>query len=516
MTQMTTGKWLMGQLSFVLPLLALGFGVTIASAQSGEAEAASATSVKFTTLYNFCSLAGCADGLSPSALILGTDGEFYGTTEAGGGYTGGTVFKVTRSGTLTTLYSFCSQGGVCTDGEVPVGLVQASNGEFYGATAYGGSFSGGTIFKVTPDGTLTTLYSFCAQPGCIDGSKPYAGLIQAADGDLYGTTITGGAFNSGTIFRITPSGTLKTLYSFCSQNGCADGSGPWGVLVQAANGDFYGTTTLGGMAGTTCGNDQCGTIFRISASGTFTTIYSFCSQAGCADGSNPFAGLVQATNGDLYGSTEFSGAGADCAVQGSCGTIFKITPSGTLTTLYSFCSKPGCADGNNPQAAFIEAPNGNLFGITVGHGTIGSSTIFRMSPSGTLTTLYSFCAQAGCPDGTEPLALVQGTNGTFYGTTLRGGTSAYGGYGTIFSFSTGQAPFIETRPTSGAVGKAVTILGYKLTGATSVTFNGKPAAFTIKSATEITTTVPAGATTGKVEVITPEGTLSSNVEFRVP
>lgn len=178
-----------------------------------------------------------------------------------------------------------------------------------------------------------------------------------------------------------------------------------------------------------------------------------------------------------------------------------------------FCSESDYTDGRFPSTGLIQSDNGNLFGTT------NSGTIFKVTPSGTLTTLYTLCTQAGCPK--LPIGLTQGTNGIFYGSTFDGGAGAANcpfvlGCGTIFSLSTGQTPFIETRPASAAVGKAVTILGYKLTGAPSVTFNGTPAAFTIKSPTEITTTVPAGATTGKVEVITPGGTLSSNVAFRIP
>src|ERR1022692_4644576 len=169
---------------------------------------------------------------------------------------------------------------------------------------------------------------------------PYAGLIEAASGDFYGTTSQGGTGSPayGTIFRITPSGTLTTLYSFCSQSACADGEQPFAGLVQGTDGDFYGTTAAGGANG-------YGTIFKITRSGTLTTLYSFCSQSGCTDGKNPLAGLAQATNGDFYGTTQQGGA--NCVPDG-CGTVFKITPGGMLTTLYSFCAQSGCTDGSIP------------------------------------------------------------------------------------------------------------------------------------------------------------------------
>jgi uncharacterized repeat protein (TIGR03803 family) len=462
----------------------------------------------FTRLYSFNV---SHSGTGPVAgLVQATNGDLYGTTVNGGANIYGTVFKITPSGTLTTLYSFCSQSG-CTDGDSPeAGLVQATNGDLYGTTSVGGAnlntfpnIGAGTVFKITPGGTLTTLYSFCAQSGCTDGEIPYAGLVQATNGDFYGTTSGGGANgNYGTIFKITPSGALTTLYSFCSQSGCTDGYGPAG-LVQATDGSFYGTTRSGGA------NGNYGTVFRINPDGSLTTLYSFCSQSGCTDGSNPVAGLVRAMNGDLYGTT--STGGANGAVYGGYGTVFKITPSGTLTTLYSFCSQSGCPDGSNPVAALVQATNGDFGGTTPSNG---GGTIFKMTASGTLTTLYTFCSQNKCTDGGNPqAALVQDTNGDFYGTTFSGGNSDAG---TVFRIAVGLRPFVKTQPASGDAGATVNILGTDLTDATSVSFNGTAAVFTVVSSSEITTTVPVGATSGSVQVVTPSGTLSSNVAFRVP
>jgi len=460
----------------------------------------------FTTLLNF----DYTNGATPYAgLVQATNGNLYGTTGYGGanwrgceGDAGcGTVFKITPSGKLTTLYSFCSQSG-CTDGQLPAAtLIQATNGSFYGTTT--GVY--GTIFKITPSGTLTTLYSFCSQSGCTDGDQPWAGLVQATNGDLYGTTYLGGASDNGTVFKITPSGKLTTLYNFCSQSNCTDGANPLAGLIQATNGDLYGTTSGGGA-------DGYGTIFRITPSGKLTTLYSFCSQSGCADGANPYYGaLVQATNGNLYGTTYAGGTNRY-------GTIFEITPSGTLTTLYSFCQQSGCPDGKSPQAGLVQATDGNFYGTTYIGGAKDHGTIFKITSSGTLTTLYSFCSQSNCTDGFDTWpGLVQDTNGTFYGTTQNGGDSSScpGRCGTVFSLSVGLGPFVETLPTSGKVGAAVKILGTNLTGATSVTFNGTAAVFKVVSKSLITTSVPTGATTGTVEVTTPKGTLKSNVVFRV-
>ena len=464
-----------------------------------------------TTLYSFCSQGvypECADGDNPEAgLVQTTNGYLYGTTSGGGAHNGGTVFKITPSGALTTLYSFCAQSN-CTDGSYPyAGLVQTTNGYLYGTTSGGGAHNGGTVFKITPSGALTTLYSFCAQSNCTDGSYPYAGLVQATNGYLYGTTSGGGAHNGGTVFKITPSGALTTPYSFCAQSNCTDGSYPYAGLVQATNGYLYGTTSGGGA-------HNGGTVFKITPSGALTTPYSFCAQSNCTDGSYPYAGLVQATNGYLYGTT--SGGGAH-----NRGTVFKITPSGALTTLHSFCPESGCADGAAPYVGLVQGTDGNFYGITdygganaCAYGVGGCGTIFRITPSGTLTTLYTFCSQTNCTDGGYPAGLVQATNGDLYGATTEDGTNR--GYGTVFGLYVGLTPFVETQPTSGGVGATVKILGTSLTGATGVSFNGAAAVFTVVSPSLITTTVPAGATTGEVQVVTPSGTLSSNLPFRVP
>jgi uncharacterized repeat protein (TIGR03803 family) len=462
----------------------------------------------FTTLHSFDG----TDGYFPQvALVQGIDGNLYGTVTNGGANSGGTVFKITPSGTFTTIYSFCSQSG-CLDGSTPfAGLVQATNGDFYGTTGEGGANGGancapdggcGTVFKITPTGTLTTLHGFCAQSGCTDGRLPVGTLVKATNGDFYGTTNQGGAddncsdsLSCGTVFKITPNGTLTTLHSFDG----TDGEWPYSGLVQATNGDFYGTTYYAGANGS-------GTVFKVTPSGTLATLHSFDG----TDGAEPLdAGLVQATSGDLYGTTWRGGANNG-------GTVFKITPSGTFTTIYNFCSQSGCTDGEYPVAGLVQGTNGHLYGTTSSGGANGGGTVFRITPSGTLTTLYNVCSQGGnrCTDGYRPQAgLAQATNGDFYGTTFDGGAN---GYGTIFNLSLGLGPFVETRPTSGKLGAAVQILGTDLTGATTVTFNGTAAVFTVISRTLITTTVPTGATTGAVQVATLGGTLSSNVSFRVP
>jgi uncharacterized repeat protein (TIGR03803 family) len=448
----------------------------------------------FTTLRSF-------DGTDGSqvfpGLVQAANGDLYGATADGGANSNkgcvancGTVFKITLAGKLTTLYSFCSQSG-CSDGAEPQAtLVQDTNGNLYGTTFILGANGGGTVFKISSAGKLTTLYTFCSKSGCSDGDGPNAPLVQATNGDLYGTTLFGGASNAcsgggcGVVFKITLSGTFTTLHSFDS----TDGDAPRGP-VQATDGNFYGTTNQGGAHGG-------GTVFKITPSGKLTTLYNFCSRSGCTDGEAPLAGVVQGTDGNFYGTATAGGANGY-------GTVFKITPSGKLTTLGSF------GPFGYPESTPVQATDGNFYGTTSSGGTEGYGTIFKITPSGKLTTLHTFDGT----DGAEIAAgLVQDTNGKFYGTAPYGGAN---NDGTVFSLSVGLGPFVETQPTAGKVGAAVKILGTDLTGATSVRFNGTAAVFKVVSASLITTDVPTGATTGTVEVTTPKGTLKSNVAFRV-
>jgi len=413
-------------------------GLAVAAMPSAKAQ-------KLTTLHSFHS----TDGAGPSAgLVQGGDGNYYGATAFNGANNGGTVFKITPSGALSTLYNFCSQGGSnCTDGSMPfAGLVQGSDGNLYGTTAHGGANNAGTVFKITPGGVLTTLYSFCSQSGCTDGENPSAGLVQASDGNFYGTTAIGGANgNYGTVFKITPGGALTTLYSFCPQGSpCPDGSIPEAALVQGSDGNFYGTTKdLGAHGG--------GTVFKITSGGALNTLYSFCSQGGssCTDGENPYAGLVQGSDGNFYGTTAFGGANNGYPSFG--GTVFKITPGGTLSTLYSFCAQTGCTDGSLPFAVLVQGSDGNFYGTTFNGGANGNyGTVFKITPGGALTTLYAFCSVYLCEDGENPWAgLVQGTDGNFYGTTYEGGASSPN-YGTVFKLS--LVPVASVSPASLAFG----------------------------------------------------------------
>ena len=439
----------------------------------------------FKTLLDF----NGADGANPvyTSLSQGRDGNLYGTTLGGGSYGGGTVLRITPAGALQTVYSFCSQTN-CTDGSGPyAGLVEGSDGDFYGTT-YSGGTSGvfGTVFKITPAGALTTLHSFDLS----DGAGPDSGLVQAANGDFYGTTTGGPDSNNGTVFKITSAGSLTTLHIFDG----TDGSGPVGNLVQAADGNLYGTTPYGGVG--------YGTIFKISLSGTLTTLHSFT----LTDGSYPYGGLVQGSDGSFYGATYGGGDTSNCFGNG-CGTVFKITPGGTLTTLHVFES----TEGANPVAGLIQATDGNFYGTTYAGGNAGDwGTVFKVTPSGAVSTLHSFDGN----DGGQPYGPVaQATNGNLYGTATNGlGTASQG---TIFVISTGLGPFVSFTRNWGKVGQVRGIMGQGFTGATNVLFNGTPAKFTVESDTFLTAAVPTGASSGFVRVTTTGGTLKSNVRFRV-
>jgi uncharacterized repeat protein (TIGR03803 family) len=284
-------------------------------------------------------------------------------------------------------------------------------------------------------------------------------------------------------------------------------------VIEASDGNFYGTTDSGG-SGANCANEGgCGTIFQITSAGTLTTLYNFCEQTNCADGYGPRGSLIQAGDGNLYGVTFYGGANTKSNNSGY-GTVFKITTAGVFTSLYSFCSLTNCVDGYGPSE-ILQATDGNFYGATYyGGASSYYGSLFKLTSSGVLTTLHNFCTKGGqhCTDGESPEPLVQATDGNFYGLAYQGGLSDHG---TAFKLSVGLSAFVETVTASGAPGASVIILGTNLTGASKVTFNGTATAFTLVSSTEITATVPTGATTGPIVVTTPKGTFKSNKNFLI-
>ncbi len=359
-----------------------------------------------TNTYSFAGHSN--DGANPYAgLVQGSDGNFFGTTDTGGTNRAGTVFRISPSGSYTNLYSFA--GGAHHRANPYAGLAPGRDGNFYGTTDTGGTDRAGTVFRISPTGSYMNLYSFVGSPN--DGSCPQAGLTPGSDGNFYGTTLYGGTNGVGTVFRISPSGSHTNLYSFAG--GLSDGANPYAGLVQGSDDNFYGTTLYGGA------NDN-GSVFRISPSGGYTNLYSFAGAPN--DGSNPSAGLVQGSDKNFYGTTDTGGTNGK-------GTVFRISPSGGYTNLYSFAVSPN--DGSNPSAGVVQGSDGNFYGTTLYGGANGKGTVFRISPSGGYTNLYSF---AGAPnDGANPYAgLVQGSDSNFYGTTLYGGTNRAG---TVFRIS---------------------------------------------------------------------------------
>jgi uncharacterized repeat protein (TIGR03803 family) len=332
-------------------------------------------------------------------------------------------------------------------------LILASDGNFVGSTLLGGTSNDGTVFEITTSGTESLLYSFLtAGPfaGVIQGSDgnfygttqdegtngrgsvfeltpagtesvlyslplgssdPYTGVVQGSDGNFYGTTGANGASDDGTVFQVTPNGTGINLHVFALTG--SDGQHPYAGLVQGSDGNFYGTTYQGGASG-------LGTVFKLTPDGAETILYSFA--GGSSDGANPYAGVIQGSDGNLYGTTYDGGANG-------LGTVFKLTPSGTETVLYSFAG--GNNDGANPEAGLTLASDGNFYGATYLGGTANLGTVFKITPQGMETVLHIFAGGSG--DGANDWAnLVQGSDGNLYGTTYAGGSS---GLGTFFKIT---------------------------------------------------------------------------------
>lgn len=309
---------------------------------------------------------------------------------------------------LTKLVSFNGSNGAEPWGN----LVQGPDGYFYGTTSHGGARGSGTVFKMSGTGTITVLHSFAG----VDGAGPFAGLAWGKDGDLYGTTVGGGSASYGTIFRIMTNGVFTSLFSFSRVNGAS----PWnGELVQGSDGYFYGTTAQGGNL-----SPALGTVFKISPNGVFQSLLEF----DYGNGGGPLGGLTEGADGNLYGMTSLG--------QQSSGRIFKITPVGVLTTLASFKN----VDGHTPFSTVTQAADGRFYGTTMQGGESffvsdsvnrdGFGTVFRFTSMGQLKTLFSFWGT----NGAYPYAsLVMGRDGRYYGTTLSGGIYTNG---TIFRITT--------------------------------------------------------------------------------
>ena len=387
--------------------------------------------VTFTNLYSF---SGNSDGCFPwGTLCQGSDGKLYGTANYGGalsfifGY--GAVFQIGLDGTFNALYSF--GGGTAGSHPGLAGLAEGADGSFYGTVTSDGTYQNGMIYSIDSFGVPSSIYSFMSSGP--DGSGPWGGVMLAKDGNFYGTTVGGGRYVWGTVFRLTAGGQYSSIFSFNGTNG----AGPHCRLVQGLDGLLYGTTSWGGTgfqgldtSGNTTG---LGTIFRISTSGQFASLFAFTSN----NGAQPVGGLVTGPDQSLYGTSEIGGSYGY-------GTIFKIGTNGTFQSLFSFT---GGDDGAFPVAALVQGADGGLYGTTAdtaflnNNNTLpstGSGTIFKMTPAGQLTTLFTF---VGTANGVEPVAgLTQASDGNFYGVTSGGGDF---NLGTIFRLSVPSAPLIQ-------------------------------------------------------------------------
>ena len=417
----------------------MGWGLLLGAALIAAAWPSTAACAQtLTTLYSFAG----SDGMYPldhDTLIFDSSGNLEGTTLYGGVNGAGTVFELTPSGTETPLYNFT--GG--SDGGTPFGgLIADASGNLYGTTASGGTYGDGTVFELTPSGTLIVLYSFT---GNSDGGTPYSGLVADASGNLYGTTVYGGNFDNGVVFKLTKSTTTPwpetVLHAF---TGDSDGGYPEAGLIFDASGNLYGTTAFGGSS-------DVGAVFKLSPSArppwTETPLYSF---AGETDGSFPLGSLIFDTSGNLYGTTMEGGSLGY-------GTVFKLTPSATPpwteTLLYSFSGN----DGASPVAGLIADAAGNLYGTTQFGGSADDGTVFKLTASGSETTLHEFTGS----DGEFLLGgLIADAAGNLYGTTEYGGAN---GQGTVFKLAL-PASFKGVPGQPNCIGQSVSFLAREYGG----------------------------------------------------
>jgi uncharacterized repeat protein (TIGR03803 family) len=463
------------QFARLLALAAVAILIVTSSATTLHAQT-------YTDLYDLGSNSG--DPANPGWIGLfaqGRDGNLYSTSTYGGLNTVGAVFRLTPSGTMTA-WSFDSKG---SDGFYPYsGLTLGTDGNFYGTTYAGGSAGFGTVFKITASGKITTLYSFTGFNCCA-----YAAPIEGFDGNYYGTTSNGGGEVFGTVYKMTPAGKVTFIYTF-------DGTYRYpAALTLGTDGNFYGTM-LGGSAA------PYGGVFKITPGGKLTVLYTFTDFGG-----DPKGTIIQAKDGNFYGTAAKAGVNAE-------GAVYKMTPAGAVTILRSFSENDGM--GLFPEAGLVQATDGKFYGAT--GSNYSSGVLFQITPKGKYTVLLNLTNTTGKYPGANPqVALFQNTNGTLYGDTYGGGTGKLCFCGVLYSLGMKLGPFVSfVGPLfEGKVGKTIEILGQGFTGTTGVSFHGVSATFAVVSDTYLTAVVPAGATTGSVTVTTPGGTLTSNKIFRV-
>jgi len=405
-----------------IALVLLAFGLLLGTAWAQ----------KESVVYIFCQQSNCADGLHPTRIAIGATGILFGTTSQGGDKDQGTVFGITPEGREIVNDRFCATN--CINGSDPNSLI-LYDGNLYGTTPTGGTGPygqvDGTVFKLTPGGGETILYNFCSLPDCADGSLPNSLTIDK-EGNLYGTTGASGSLsandnNGGTVFKITPEGQMTTLYTFCKPS-CARGLNPTEVVLDQ-EGNLYGVAG-GGIHNSTCdlfNLTGCGVIFKLTPEGQETVLHTFCAQSGCPDGWLPVGLILR--DGNLFGVTYSGGASANL---NDSGTLFKITQAGQFTVLHNFGVESG--DGGQPSGGLVFDQKGNLYGNTFAGGANcpegGCGTVFRITPENQETVVYSFCAEGDCSGGEWPMGnLVLDHAGNLYGVTQAGGDQSGGAYG---------------------------------------------------------------------------------------
>jgi uncharacterized repeat protein (TIGR03803 family) len=456
--------------------------------------AAAATAQTVVPLYTYPETDEGDTGVAaPAQFAQGPDGQLYSTIETNGTYNSGTVYKISTGGAYTPLYNFCAEGGDCllTGGYPLGGATLGLDGNLWGTTQNGGKDAYGTVFKMTPAGTLTSLYQF-------DGTEagtPIYPVLQGQNGDMYGVTQ---GTHYGTFFKLTTKGVI-TIYPF----DYTDGYEP-NLPIQGSDGNFYGTAQYGG--GGTC---ECGVIYKATAAGKITVLHVFTGDVSATsyDGNRPIGVLVQDAEGNLWGTTYQGGEYNE-------GTIFKIATTGKdYELVYSFQFAAPQLLGQLPLAGLTLGTDGNFYGVASRGGTNNYGATFQVTPAGDVTFLYSFCSVANCADGIVPeTPLIQHTNGKFYGTTSGNSLCC----GTFFTFDVGLPPFTRSTANQGAVAATIDFLGQGFTDTTSVSFGGTPATtFKAASDTLLTAKVPAGALTGVVKIVTSKGTLLGSHKFKV-
>ncbi|WP_395094833.1 choice-of-anchor tandem repeat GloVer-containing protein [Armatimonas sp.] len=432
-----------------------------------------------TVLYDFGSNPG--DPLYPheiGMLALGKDGSIFGASEQGGTANRGAIFRFTPEGKLTVLNSFNLTQGAQAFG----GLSLGNDGDFYGTTYSGGKLRTGVVFKITASGVFRVLYDF---KNTEDGSYPLSPPVQAKDGNLYGITSNSSNQQSGTIYKITPSGSVVSPFARLQKSDFATLGNMGSMLVAGTDGNLYGTTLKGGTG--------FGTVIKVTPSGQIILLHKFDN----ANGATSY-NLMQASDGNLYGTCFAGGAMA-------LGLVYRLTLSGEFTVLHTFSG----SDGSNPLAGLVQAKDGYLYGATRLGGAGGRGVLYRIKLSGeAFSVVYS-----RDPRMTEGMYCVQTpllhSNGKLYGLTSQGGSKGRG----VF-YCLDMTAFTVT-PLSGRAESTVTLSGFNFTGASSVSFNGAAAGFKVESDSKITVRVPKGATSGVIKVTTPLGILTSKVPFQV-